>query len=249
MQYQLSNQLFMQSQVIICDQQNVYAMGCGLLIKDNPMIMGYQIIKSLQEVDDLMQIDQSEKGVPLLLVVDSSLFDYGHSEAMSQIGALRKKMSIMVVFNEQDDAHLYQLIDNGISVVISRNVTMQEWSKALEMARLNKIYFCSIISDKVFAMVNHTEKIKLTEKVHQLHTYDKYILLRICEEASSKQIAYEVGHSKRTIEGHRTKMMQKLEVKNLAGLVKVAFLSKLYDHYLVNPGLYDITSCAKTSSL
>ncbi|MEI7588981.1 MAG: LuxR C-terminal-related transcriptional regulator [Chitinophagia bacterium] len=239
----------MQSQVIICDQQNVYAMGCGFLIKENPMLMGYHIIKSLKELDDWLENEQSQKACSLLLVVDSSLFDYGHSEAMAQIRALREKMSIMVVFNEQDDAHLYQLIDNGINVVISRNVTRQEWSKALEMARLNKIYFCSIISDKVFAMVNHMEKIKLTEKVHQLHTYDKYILVRICEEASSKQIAYEVGHSKRTIEGHRTKMMQKLEVKNLAGLVKVAFISKLYDHYLVNPGLYDITSCAKTSSL
>ncbi len=239
----------MQSQVILCDQQNVYAMGCGLLIKDNPMLMGYHIIKSLKELDGFMAKDKNQQALPLLLVVDSSLFDYGHSDAMAQINALRKKMSIMVIFNEQDDAHLYQLIDNGISVVISRNVTKQEWSKALEMTRLNKIYFCPIIADKLFSMAHHMEKIKLTQKVHQLHTYDKYILVRICEEASSKQIAYEVGHSKRTVEGHRTKMMQKLEVKNLAGLVKVAFISKLYDHYLVNPGLYDITSCAKTSSL
>jgi DNA-binding NarL/FixJ family response regulator len=239
----------MQSQVILCDQQNVYAMGCGLLIKDNPMLMGYHIIKSLKELDGFMAKDKNQQALPLLLVVDSSLFDYGHSDAMAQINALRKKMSIMVIFNEQDDAHLYQLIDNGISVVISRNVTEQEWSKALEMTRLNKIYFCPIIADKLFSMAHHMEKIKITQKVHQLHTYDKYILVRICEEASSKQIAYEVGHSKRTVEGHRTKMMQKLEVKNLAGLVKVAFISKLYDHYLVNPGLYDITSCAKTSSL
>ena len=239
----------MQSQVIICDQQNVYAMGCGLLIKDNPMLMGYHIINSLQELNELMEQEESQKAWPLLLVVDSALCYYGQIDGMVKMSALRKKISIMVIYNDQDDTHLYQLIDNGISVIISRNVTQQEWSKALEMARLNKIYFCSIIAEKVFAMVNHTEKIKLTEKVHQLHTYDKYILLRICEEASSKQIAYEVGHSKRTIEGHRTKMMQKLEVKNLAGLVKAAFVSKLYDHYLVNPGLYDVTSFAKTSSL
>jgi FixJ family two-component response regulator len=99
------------------------------------------------------------------------------------------------------------------------------------------------------ASAKKAEKIKLIEKVHQLHTYDKYILLRICEEASSKQIAYEVGHSKRTVEGHRTKLMQKFDVKNVAGLVKIAFLTKLYDHYLSNPGLYDVTLCAKTSSL
>ena len=239
----------MQSQVIICDQQTIYAMGCSLLIKDNPMLLGYHIIQGLKELDGFMNKDKSQQALPLILVADSALFDYGHSAEMAQIASLKKRMSIMVVFNEQDDTHLYQLIDSGVTVIVSRNVSNKEWSKAFEMARLNKIYFCNKIADKVFGMVNHMEKIRLTEKVHQLHTYDKYILLRICEEASSKQIAYEVGHSKRTIEGHRTKMMQKLEVKNLAGLVKVAFMSKLYDHYLVNPGLYDITACAKTSSL
>ena len=239
----------MQSQVILCDQQTIYAMGCSLLIKDNPMLMGYQCIDNLKELKIDIEKDKYPAALPMILVADSALFDYAHADGIAQIAQLKKNMSIMVVFNEQDDAHLYQLIDNGVSVIVSRNVSNKEWSKALEMARLHKIYFCKTIADKVFSMVNHMEKIKLIEKVHQLHTYDKYILLRICEEASSKQIAYEVGHSKRTIEGHRTKMMQKLEVKNLAGLVKVAFVSKLYDHYLVNPGLYDITSFAKTSSL
>ncbi len=239
----------MQSQVILCDQQTIYAMGCSLLIKDNPMLMGYQCIDNLKELKIDIEKDKYPAALPMILVADSALFDYAHADGIAQIAQLKKNMSIMVVFNEQDDAHLYQLIDNGVSVIVSRNVSNKEWSKALEMARLHKIYFCKTIADKVFSMVNHMEKIKLIEKVHQLHTYDKYILLRICEEASSKQIAYEVGHSKRTIEGHRTKMMQKLEVKNLAGLVKVAFVSKLYDHYLVNPGLYDITACVKTSSL
>ena len=249
MQYKNSNYIYMQSQVIICDQQTIYAMGCSLLIKDNPMLMGYQLIDNLKELKFFMEKDNNPAALPMILVADSALFDYAHAAEMDQIALIKKKMSIMVVFNEQDDAHLYQLIDNGVNVIVARGVSNKEWSKALEMARLNKIYFCKTIADKIFSLVNHMEKIKLIEKVHQLHTYDKYILLRICEEASSKQIAYEVGHSKRTIEGHRTKMMQKLEVKNLAGLVKVAFVSKLYDHYLVNPGLYDITACVKTSSL
>jgi DNA-binding NarL/FixJ family response regulator len=239
----------MQTQVIICDTQIVYAMGCSLLIKDNPQLIGYHIIKGIEELNGYLAYDKSKQALPMVLVVDTAMFNFGHPATMHQIKALTTKMGVMVVFNEQDEAYLYQLIENGISVIVARNVSKQEWSKALEMARLQKIYFCNRTADKVFNMVNHMDKIKLTEKVHRLHTYDKYILVRICEEASSKQIAYEVGHSKRTIEGHRTKMMQQLEVKNLAGLVKAAFMSKLYDHYLENPGLYDVTACAKTSSL
>jgi DNA-binding NarL/FixJ family response regulator len=224
-------------------------MGSSLLIKDNPQLMGYHIIKTIEELNGYIAYDKNKQALPMVLVIDSAMFHFGDSSTMHQIKEIKNRMGLMVVFNEQDDANLYQLIDNGVSVIVARNVSKQEWSKALEMARLQKIYFCNRIADKVFNMVNRMDKIKLTEKVHQLHTYDKYILVRICEEASSKQIAYEVGHSKRTIEGHRTKMMQQLEVKNLAGLVKVAFMSKLYDHYLENPGLYDVTACAKTSSL
>jgi len=155
----------------------------------------------------------------------------------------------MVLFNDEDELQLYHLIDNGFSVIVSRHISEKEWVKALTMAQQDKVYFCATIADKVFALMNQMEKIKQIELMQQLNIYDKYILVRICQEASSKEIANEVGHSKRTIEGHRTKLMQQFDVKNLAGLVKITFLTKLYDHYLMNPGLYDVTLFAKTSAL
>ena len=226
-----------------------YAKGLSLLIQDNPHLQGYHIIQSIEAFNEFL-VHQNEKStLPIVLVIDSALLNVGRASTLHQIKELKPSISMMVVYNDIDDTHLFQLVESGISVIVSRTAAPQECAKALEMARQQKIYFCNRVADKVFTLMNHMDKIKLIEKVHQLHTYDKYILVRICEEASSKQIAYEVGHSKRTIEGHRTKMMQQLEVKNLAGLVKAAFMSKLYDHYLENPGLYDVTACAKTSSL
>ena len=239
----------MQSQVIICDTQILYAKGLSLLIQDNPHLQGYHILQSIEAFNEFL-VHQNEKStLPIVLVIDSALLNVGRASTLHQIKEMKPSISMMVVYNDIDDTHLFQLVESGISVIVSRTAAPQECAKALEMARQQKIYFCNRVADKVFTLMNHMDKIKLIEKVHQLHTYDKYILVRICEEASSKQIAYEVGHSKRTIEGHRTKMMQQLEVKNLAGLVKAAFMSKLYDHYLENPGLYDVTACAKTSSL
>ena len=239
----------MQSQVIICDTQILYAKGLSLLIQDNPNLQGYHIIQSIEAFNEFLVHQNEKSSLPIVLVIDSALLNVGRASTLHQIKELKPSISMMVVYNDIDDTHLFQLVESGISVIVSRTAAPQECAKALEMARQQKIYFCNRVADKVFTLMNHMDKIKLIEKVHQLHTYDKYILVRICEEASSKQIAYEVGHSKRTIEGHRTKMMQQLEVKNLAGLVKAAFMSKLYDHYLENPGLYDVTACAKTSSL
>jgi DNA-binding NarL/FixJ family response regulator len=234
----------MSTEVIICDQQTVYALGSGLLIQNHPLFHGHRIIQHINELHPFIV-----KGLSQLLVVDSSMFDFKQTNAIEQVLALKKTMPVMIVFNEEDDVYLYQLIDRGMSVIVARNVSKEEWLKALEMVRQDKIYFCSTISAKVFALVNHMERIKLMEKVNALKPMDKYILVRICEEASSKQIACELGHSKRTVEGHRTKLMHKFDVKNLAGLVKIAFVTKLYADYLSNPGLYAVTLCAKTSDL
>ena len=111
----------MQTQVIICDKQIVYAMGSSLLIKDNPQLMGYHIIKSMDELNGYIALDKSKQPLPMVLVVDSAMFHFGDPFTRHQIKEIKTRMGVMVVFNEQDDAHLYQLIDNGISVIVARN--------------------------------------------------------------------------------------------------------------------------------
>lgn len=237
----------MQSQVIICDQQNVYALGCVSLVNEHPQFNGYCIIRNLHMLNEIMSEDHPSYDFPKVLVLDSGMLNFTHPATFNTIHRIKKRVPIMVLFNDEDDLHLYHLIEIGFSVIVSRRISENEWVKALLMAQQDKVYFCAIISEKVFALMNQMEKIKQIEIMQQLTLYDKYILVRICQEASSKQIANEVGHSKRTIEGHRTKLMQLFDVKNLAGLVKIAFLTKLYDHYKKYPDLYHVTLCNKTS--
>jgi DNA-binding NarL/FixJ family response regulator len=214
-------------QVFICDQQAIYAMGCGQLAKAHPMCNGYRVLSS---IDDIASIElEPEKGV---FIIDCALFDFDEPTVRNKIQSLQLVFPLIILLNEDTpDYTLYQLLDLEVDVLVSRNMSSNEWNKAVEMACQHKIYFCNHTAERVFSF------------------YDKYILIRICEEASSKQIAAELGHSKRTIEGHRTRLMQTLAVKNVAGLVKIAMITKLYDHYLANPGWYATCLLAKTSSL
>lgn len=237
----------MQSQVIICDQQTVYAIGCGSLVNEHPQFNGYCIIRNLHILNDIMSEDHPSYDFPKVLVLDSGMLNFTNPSTIKTIQLIKKTVPIMVLFNDEDDMHLYNLIEIGFSVIVSRQISETDWLKALMMAQQDKVYFCSAIAEKVFVLMSQMEKIKQIEMMQQLTIYDKYILVRICQEASSKQIANEVGHSKRTIEGHRTKLMQLFNVKNLAGLVKITFLTKLYDHYLKHPDLYDVTLCNKTT--
>jgi DNA-binding NarL/FixJ family response regulator len=239
-----NNYHFMQKQVIICDQQKLYALGCGMLLKDHYLVKDCQYHESLPSLHEY-----SNAANESLMIIDSQLLQFGVPETVAKIRALQKQIPIIVIYDHQDDMQLYKIIDNGISVVVSRKISKEELLKAIEMAVLDKIYFCAAIAKKLFTITSIVDKIKLKEEVDGLTMSDKYILIRICDEASSKQIAAEIGFSKRTVEGHRTKLMQQFEVKNVAGLVKITLLTKLYENYLSNPGLYDVTLCAKTSCL
>jgi DNA-binding NarL/FixJ family response regulator len=234
-----------QRQVFICDQQAIYAMGCGQLVQAHPMCNGYRMLTSLDELTGF-DLGLSEG----LLIIDCAMFDFESESVKKKINTLKQVFPFIILLNEDTpDFVLYQLILLEVDVIVSRNMSSQEWNKAVEMACQHKVYFCQHTAERVLNLTQSMDKINLIERVNALSLYDKYILIRICEEASSKQIASELGHSKRTIEGHRTRLMQTLAVKNLAGLVKIAFITKLYEHYLANPGWYASFLLAKTSSL
>ncbi len=231
--------------VFICDQQAIYAMGCSQLVQAHPMCNGYRMLTTIDEIASF------EMGVAEgLLIIDCAMFDFESESVRKKIKNLQQLFPMMLVLNEDTpDYVLYQLIELEVEVIVSRNMSSQEWNRALEMACLHKVFFCQHIAERVLVLTQTMDKINLIERVRALSVYDKYILIRICEEASSKQIAAEIGHSKRTIEGHRTRLMQTFDVKNVAGLVKIAFITKLYEHYLANPGWYASFLLAKTSSL
>jgi DNA-binding NarL/FixJ family response regulator len=234
-----------QRQVFICDQQAIYAMGCGQLVQAHPMCNGYRMLTSLDEINNF-NIGLSQG----LLIIDCAMFEFDSSAVKNRIKTLQQIFPLIILLNKDTpDYILYQLIELEVDVIVSRNMTSQEWNKAVDMACQQKVYFCQDTAERVLKLTQVMSKINLIERVNALSLYDKYILIRICEEASSKQIAAELGHSKRTIEGHRTRLMQTLDVKNVAGLVKIAIITQLYEHYLSNPGWYASFLLAKTSSL
>jgi DNA-binding CsgD family transcriptional regulator len=56
----------------------------------------------------------------------------------------------------------------------------------------------------------------------------------ICEEYTSKAIAYTLNLSKRTVEGHRTRIMDKIGAKSVAGIITFAIENGIYTSELAH---------------
>ena len=62
----------------------------------------------------------------------------------------------------------------------------------------------------------------------ELSKRETEILELICHEYTNQEVADKLYLSKRTVEGHRQRMMEKIGAKNTVGLVVYAFANQIH---------------------
>jgi DNA-binding NarL/FixJ family response regulator len=98
--------------------------------------------------------------------------------------------------------------------------------KAIEEVYRGEYYLDTVLQKQM--LTNILKKKKLAENVAQLLTRrEKEILRLITEEYTNMEIAAKLSISIRTVETHRFSLLQKLNAKNTAGLVKSAIEMRL----------------------
>jgi DNA-binding NarL/FixJ family response regulator len=107
-----------------------------------------------------------------------------------------------------------------------KNSDKTEIIAAIHAASMHQQYYDKSISAKLARYVSQTKVQKqtplfFTEKELQVIRY-------ICMEFSNKEISKEMYVSERTIEGYRSKLLQKMNVKSTVGIVIYAIQHNLF---------------------
>ena len=84
-----------QREVFICDQQAIYAMGCGQLVKAHPMCNGYRILNSLEQLNSFdFGLSQG------LLIIDCAMFDFNAQAVKKKIKTLQQLFTCIILLNK-----------------------------------------------------------------------------------------------------------------------------------------------------
>ncbi len=82
------------------------------------------------------------------------------------------------------------------------------------------------MSTTFFDTVINYEQIR--KRINQLSERERQIINLVLEDKLNKQIAHEISVSISTVEAHRANIMQKMQAKNLAHLIKLFLQVQLY---------------------
>jgi len=118
--------------------------------------------------------------------------------------------------------------DTGAHGFVEKTNTWDEFLQAVERVSHGEYYFC-YHNAGIAPESRRWQKTKPSSRGLPLTAREKEIIAFIAQGLTSKEIAAKLHISCATVETHRTNLMTKLGVRNVAGLVPYAFRTGLVE--------------------
>jgi DNA-binding NarL/FixJ family response regulator len=119
---------------------------------------------------------------------------------------------------------ILQLLDKGTNGFLLKDFDSE---KVVDAVLENDYYFNDHISKDMLHHVMKQKKLKPRFGISALNDKEIQIIKLICEEKTNKEISEILNLSPRTIEGSRARIIQKINVKNTAGIVLYAIKNNI----------------------
>lgn len=167
---------------------------------------------------------------PDVLVMDIMMPRLNGIQAAGQIRDLRLQTRILLLSMYSDAGFVHQALQQGVRGYILKSSVSDELLRAVHAVAAGETYLSSVISEIVVEnVIKPGPAFRTGNPLDGLSPREKEVLQLIAEEHTSAEIARLLFVSEKTVEKHRASLMEKLNVRNLAGLVRVAVQYRLVD--------------------
>ncbi len=149
-------------------------------------------------------------------------------EATRHIVANNPDTGVIGLTMYEDEEQIIEMLEAGAMGYLVKNATKEEMEAAIQCVYNKQNYYCSQTTLKITKMIARSRfnPYKQREKVSFKDTELEIIKL-ICDGLTSKEIAAQINLSYRTIEGYRTRILEKMEVHNTASIIIYAIKHQL----------------------
>lgn len=151
------------------------------------------------------------------VLLDVMLPDMSGIDLCREIMKIAPATIVLGLSNQAERSIILQMLHNGASGYLLKNASAEELLRCIEEAQIGKTVF----SNEVKTIMAKPSQFDL-KGIPSLTKREKEILRLIADGKTSQQVANMLFLSVFTVETHRRNILQKLQAKNLAELIKVA---------------------------
>ena len=211
-----------------------------ILVADDHPFFRDGIRQLLIESGNFSVVDEASNGKEVLdklinkkydlIIMDIKMPGMTGIEATRQIKNSYPKVKVLAMSMFDEQPYIVKMLKAGAKGYLLKNSGKDELVKAITKMMKGESYFSKNVSDIMMAHIIEGKTINAStgEPLNiSLTRREREIIQLIAEEQTNVEIGDALGISPRTVDTHRRNLLQKLKVKNTAGLVKFALLNNL----------------------
>ena len=154
-------------------------------------------------------------------------------DGMEATKAVRKKfpsMKVLVITMYEDDKFIIHMMENGANGYLLKNAEPEEIKRSIYAVYENGYYFNDVVNKALLKKLVQKNNLKPSFNQNvELTERELEVLKLICEERTAAEIGKEIFLSPRSVEGIRQRLIEKVGVRNTAGLVMFAAKNNIVD--------------------
>lgn len=206
--------------VVIADDHHLVRQGIrALLERAND-------IQVIGEADDGQQaIQLTEALSPNILITDISMPRMSGIQALERVRASAPKTQVIILSMHSDEVLVRQAVKLGARGYLLKRSVTEELHIAVRAAHRGEVYLSPEISKLLVS--SEFSMTAGVSPIEQLTTREREVLQLIAEGRTNNEIAQLLVISVKTVEKHRSSVMEKLDIHDVAGLVRFAIKQKL----------------------
>ena len=204
--------------IAIADDYKIFRDGLkvGLAADEN-----LEVVLEADNGEDLL--NGLENAAPDVIIMDLKMPIMDGMEATKEVRKRFNSMKVLVVTMYEDDKFIIHLMENGANGYLLKNADSDEILKSIYAVHENGYYFNDLVNKALLKKLvlkgnfkpSFNQDVEFTER-------ELEVLKLICEEKTAAEIAKDIFLSPRSVEGIRQRLIEKVGVRNTAGLVMFA---------------------------
>ncbi|CAN5751865.1 response regulator transcription factor [soil metagenome] len=203
-------------QLVIADNHTLVRAGFRSLVEE---LDGIEVIGEAENGRDVLQLIETLK--PQIVLMDIAMPEMNGLEATARIAREFPQVRVLILSMHANEEYVYQALRSGASGYLLKDSGTEELELALRAIARGETYLCPAVSKYVVS--DYVRRLSEDQTpLDQITPRQREILQLIAEGKSTKVIAELLYISTKTVETHRTQLMNRLDIHDIAGLVRYA---------------------------
>ncbi|SPE50841.1 Two component transcriptional regulator, LuxR family [Verrucomicrobia bacterium] len=208
--------------VLLADDHTLVRAGIRALLEKLPGVEVVGEASDGREVLDLIKAQQ-----PDVVLMDVSMPGLNGLQALARITRDFPRVRVIILSMHPNDEYVWQALKSGASGYLLKRAATAELAEALKRVVGGEIYLSREIGSRFLKKFPLQQIAHSRSPLDQLTPRQREILQLLAEGQTTKAIALILKISDKTVEYHRVKLMGRLRIFDIPGLVRFALRTGL----------------------